>query len=391
MNRGWKCALGAGGMAAVLLTAVSAAAAPAKLTIRTDVRLGYDINPFLAAGKDLASGYAEVVVSPQLSKKTAAGEVALSGYFDDTRFFQKYGNSAQYGGELRADRRISPKLRVFGALRYDSEVIGQGGSTDELAGGPDNTDVNLIGLRRRSNTFAANGGWEYRLTPKDTISADGGITDTRYARRGGVDSRNIGGRVGWKHAISPRTKVGLSGSVYYIDYDTPGLKTLIMEPDVTFSTELKHNWTFNAAIGISFSKLYLPLPLLDGNSKGLSGSIDLCHKGARDTFCLNAARSISGSGAGGTTVRTQVGVNYRRRLTEQLSWAGSANYTRSRSQSNLLGTREYVSARGGFDWLANRWLTLGVDGRYRDVFGGRQIRADYGGEASATIFFPKRP
>jgi tRNA (cytidine/uridine-2'-O-)-methyltransferase len=39
-------------------------------------------------------------------------------------------------------------------------------------------------------------------------------------------------------------------------------------------------------------------------------------------------------------------------------------------------------------WPRGAWLVFGAEGRYRDVFGGRQIRGDYGGELNATIYFP---
>lgn len=381
------------GGAFALAAAAPVLAAPFQLSVDTDVRLGYDLNPFLSPGSDLATGYVAASIAPRLSKQTERGEVSLSGHYDRTEYFKHYGHSDQYGAELSVQQRLNPKLSVFGALRYDSDVIGQG-SNDDVTGPPiDDTDVNLIGLRRRAETYQASGGWEYKISSTDTISADGGYTDTRYGSGpAGADSRNIGGRVGWKHAISERTRIGVSGSAYHIDYDTPGLSTLILEPAVTFSTVLSPTWNFDASIGMSFSKLWLPLPIADQRAKGLSGNVKLCHMGAKDDFCLYAARSVTGSGAGGTVERSQIGVNYHRRLTEALSWSGSASYARSKSQTGVLGTREYVNARGGFDWKVARWLTLGTEGRYRDVFGsGRQIRADIGGEINATISFPGQP
>lgn len=394
MNRGWAMGLGAGG-ALAMLAAAPVLAEPVELSVDADLRLGYDLNPFLQGGSDLATGYVQASIAPRLSRKTEKGDISLTGHYDRTEYLKHYGSSDQYGAELDINQKLSPKLSVFGGLRYDSSVIGQG-SNDDVTGPPiDDTDVNLIGLRRRSETYQARGGWEYKLSAKDVISADAGYTDTRYGSGpAGADSRNIGGRIGWRHAISERTRIGLSGSAYYIDYDTPGLKTMIMEPAVTFSTELSPTWHFDAQLGMSFSKLYLPL-VPDQRAKGLSGNLNLCHKGVKDDFCLYAGRSVTGSGAGGTVERSQIGVNYQRRLTETLNWSGTASYARSASQTGAIGTREYISARGGLDWRVSRWLILGVEGRYRDVFGtrdvlgnNRQIRADIGGEVNATISLP---
>lgn len=391
MMRSGGIGTGVGGVLAMVVTGAPAAAAPVKLSVDTEVRLGYDMNPFLSGGSDLASGFATIVVAPTLSKKTENGEISLSGYGEHTKYEKSYGHSNQYGAELEVKHRVSAKLNLYGGLRYDNEVIGQGSSGDDVTGPPiDDTDVNLIGLRRRSETYQASGGWEYQLSPKDTISANGGYTETRYdSGPPGADSRNIGGRLGWQHAISARTKVGISGSAYRIDYDTPGLITWIMEPAVTFSTQLSATWNFNAQLGMSFSKLYLPAPLADQRAKGLSGNVNLCHKGVKDDFCFYAARSVTGSGAGGTVERSQAGFSYNRRLTETLRWSGTASFMRSKSQSGTLDTREYVNARGGLIWRAKPWLSLGAEARYRDVFGGgRQIRADYGGDISATVTLP---
>ena len=389
MNAGSRLSAGSCAAAFVALAmGAPACAGPAKLSVDTTVRLGYDINPFLSPGSDLASGYVEATVAPKLTKRTEKGVVKLSGHYERTEYLRRYGNSNQYGGELAVQQRVTPKLSIYGALRYDSEVIGQ--SDDVVTGAPiDDTDVNLIGLRRRADTYSVSGGWEYQVGPKDTLSANGGATATRYGSGpAGGDSDNIGGSVAWQHAISSRSKIGLSGSVYRIDYDTPGLSTMVMQPSVTFSTELSPTWHFDASLGMSFSDLTLP-KARDESSKGLSGTVNLCHKGVKDNFCLYADRSVSGSGAGSTVERTQLGISYNRRLTEKLGFSANGSYARSKSQAGTIPTREYVSIRSGFDWQMTPRLKLGSEGRYRDVFGGRQIRADYGGDLYAILTLPR--
>jgi len=371
-----------------LLGATPSAAAPIEASVDLSTRLGYDLNPFLSTGNDLASPYVESSIAPKLTKRTEKGEISVEGHFTRTAYLETYGKSDQYGAEANLQQRVTPKLAVFAALRYDSEVIGQG--DDEVTGSPiDETDVNLIGLRQRADTYAASGGWQYHLTPKDMISADGGYTATRYRNGLGSDSNNIGGRVGWQHAVNERTKIGISGSVYRIDYpDQAGLSTLIMEPRVTFSTKLSATWTFDASAGVSFSDLSVPAPLSDRTSKGFSGNASLCHKGTRDDFCFFGGRSVSASGLGGTVQRTQLGANYSRKLSERLGFAAGASYTRSEAQAAMFGTREYVSAHAGFEWRASRQIIFGTEGRYRDVFGGPSIRTDLGGEIYMTVALP---
>ena len=371
-----------------LAPTLPAIAAPVKLSVETDYRLGYDINPFLTAGDNLASAYVQTSIAPKLSKRTEKGEMALSGHFDRTAYLDKYGKSDQYGGQFELQQRVTPKLNMFAALRYDSDVIGQG--DDDVTGIPiDDIDVNLIGTRRRSDTYAASGGFQYQATPRDTISVDGGYTATRYGNGpGGGDSDTMGGRVAWQRAINARTKVGISGSVYRIDYDTPGISTLIMEPRVTFSTELSATWHVDASLGVSFSDLSLPPPMADRRTKGLSGSVNLCHKGTRDDFCFFAARSVSASGVGGSVESTQLGMNYNRKITERLDVVAGGSYARSETQSGLFPTREYVSAHGGLNWHVTRQITVGTEGRYRDVFGGGPIKGDLGGEIFAIVALP---
>lgn len=363
-----------------------AIAEPARLSVESTVRLGYDLNPFLSTGNDLASPYVQASIEPRLSRRTEKGELSASGYYDRTEYLERYGHSNEYGAELSASQRVSQKFNIFGALKYDSEVIGQ---ADELVTGVpiDDTDINLIGLRRRADTYRASGGFQYQVGPKDSISVDGGFTATRYDGLG-ADSDNYGGRIGWQHAVSERSKVGLSTSVYKIEYDTPGLSTMIIQPNVTFSSKLSPTWTLDASLGVSFSDLSQPLPFADSKSKGVSGSLELCHNGLKDYFCLYANRSVSASGAGGTQERTQVGLNYNRKLTDRVGFTWNGSYARSESQIGALRTRQFVSGRAGLDWKVARNIKLGAAGRYRDVFGGTPVKADLGGELYATIELP---
>lgn len=379
-------------LGAILMTGAAAPVlAKATLSVETDYRLGYDANPFLSAGSDVSATYIETSVAPRLTIQSAKGQTTASGHFDRTGYLRNYGKNDAYGAELETQQRVTTKLTVFGALRYDSEVIGQG--RDDVTGDPiDAPDVNLIGLRRRSNTYAASGGWQYQATPKDVISADGGYTATRFANGpGGADSDNYGGRIGWKHAINAKTKVGISGSVYRIEYDTAGLSTLIMQPQVTFSTVLSPTWTVDASLGMSFSRLNLPGIAPSVSTQGLAGSLQLCHTGRRTNLCLVADRSVSASGAGSTVERTQIGVNYRHALNERTTFLWNGSYSRSEGQAGLLGTRQFVSGRGGLEYQLQRGLKIGAEGYYRDIYGqGFPVKADIGGDIYATIQLVKR-
>ena len=382
--------------AAILLAGLGAPAlaAPVKLSVETNYRLGYDMNPFLLGGDNVSSGYIETSIAPKLTKKTEKGEVSVGGHYGRTAYLRRYGRSDYYGGDASVQQRVTPKLAVFGALRYSSDVVGENDNVVTGSGAPiDNTDVNLIGSGLRSNLYSASGGFQYQATPRDTISVDGGYTKTTYSDGpGGVDSDSKGGRVALQHAVNSRTKIGVSGSVYKIGYDQPGLSTLIMEPRVTFSTQLSATWEFDASLGVSFSDLSLPATIgPDQRSKGVSGSVNLCHKGSRDDFCFYGDRNVSASGFGGSVERTQFGFSYDRRLSERLGFAAGGSYSRSKTQANVLGfgAREYVSAHAGFDYKLSRVITIGTEGRYRDAFGqGFPIKSDLGGEIYATVALP---
>lgn len=388
------------------------ASAKVQLTVETEYRLGYDANPFLSAGSDTSATYMETSIQPTVSVVTAKGTTALTGHFDRTAFFEKYGRSDEYGGELSTQQRVTNSLTVFGRLGYDSQVIGQG--DDEVTGstpgsGTDSTDVNLIGQRQRVDTYSASGGFQYQVSSKDTLSVNGGYTASRYQDRGVVvvpgvpvpgvplapnaDSNTYGGQAGWQHALNAKSKIGVRGSVYKIDYDTPGLSTLVMQPQVTFTSKLSPTWTVDAAAGMSFSKLNRGGT--SEHAQGFAGSLQLCKVGARDDFCIVADRSVSASGAGQTVERSQVGVNYRRLLNERLAVRWNGVYSRSEKQKDTLQgallipglpTRQYVSGRAGVEYEAWRGIKFGVEGHYRDFFGGTfPVKADYGGNAFASI------
>jgi hypothetical protein len=380
------------GVALVLTNAAQPVVAKIVPSIDTTVRLGYDTNPFLSQGNDLATGSAKVDVKPALSYVTPTGQAVLTGNYERSEYQRHYGHTDQYGGTLDLRKRLNPKFDAFVALRYDSSVIGQ--SDDVVAQSPsapptDQTDVNLIGQRQRSNVYSAQAGFNYVVGPKDTVSVDGGVTLTRFPGRGaGSASDNYGGRVAYTHAISSGTKIGVSGSVYKIVYDIAGFNTLVAQPTVTFSTQLSATWSFDASAGVSISDISLP-GSPGSRSTGLAGSVNLCHTGRTNHFCFYGSRTVSGSGLGGSSQRNQAAVQFTQNLSPTLSADANASFTQSKSQSQAISNRDYVSVQAGLTKKVTRRFKVGVDGRYRDVFGsGANVKADVGGEIEATLILP---
>ena len=387
---------------AVVLAGIAAPAMAAnvKAKVETSVRLGYSTNPFLSAGNNLSSGSVTGSIDPSLTWVTEKGSVVLSGTYDRTEYLRNYAGVSGYGGGLDVKQKLSPTLDVFGALRYDSRIIGQNDLS--LAGAPgtlpiDNTDVNLIGTRQRSNTLQASAGYNWQVSPRDTITGNAAATLTRYPNRApGSDSDNYGGTIGYQRAISEKTKVGVSGTVYHISYDTPGLDTLVMQPNVTFSTQFSEAWSFDASLGISFTDLKQPGPGNDQRNTGWAGTADLCHRGRLNNFCFSASRQVSASGFGGTVTRDQLAFNMHQQLTERLGFNGSGSFAQSDSQFAAIGRRRFVTAQGGLDYKLFPNVVVGADAHYRDVFGNRtilgtnqNIKADIGGEVSATLILPR--
>lgn len=380
----------------VALVLVNMAAQPAfakiKPSIETTVRLGYDSNPFLAQGNDLATGSGKIEVKPALTYVTSTGQAVLTGNYQRSEYLHRYGSTDQYGATLDTRKRFNPKLNAFLALRYDSSVIGQ--SDDLVSQSPsappiDQTDVNLIGQRQRSKLYSAQGGFNYVFGPKDNISVDGGVTLTRFPGRGrGSASDNYGGRVAYTHAISAKSKIGISGSVYKIIYDIDGFNTLVAQPTVTFSTQLSATWSFDASAGVSISDISTP-GFPDRRSTGVAGSVNLCHTGRTNRVCFYGSRTVSSSGVGGSNQRNQLAAHFEQDLSATLSADAGISFVQSKSQSRLVGSRDYLSMQGGLNKRLTRRFKVGVDGRYRDVFGsGPGVKADVGGEVNATLALP---
>jgi hypothetical protein len=367
-------------------------AAKIKASIETTVRLGYDINPFLQQGSDLGSGVVRAEVQPMLSYRTETTQAQLTGNYERSEYQRLYSHADEYGATLDVRKRVSPALNVFATLRYDSSIIGQGDSlANNAVGTPpvDNTDVNLIGQRQRSNLYSAQAGGSYKLSPRDEFSLDGGATLTRFpGRPAGSASNDYNGRLAYTHAISPRTKIGFSETVTKIVYDVAGLNTFVVEPSVTFSTKLSSTWTFDATAGVSISTVAQPGVSGRHKSTSWAGSADLCHVGSRNDFCFYASRTVSSSGIGSSTVRSQAAFQFNQRITERLSGHANASFAQTTSQIAALGKREYLSAGVGLSQKLTRRLSIGIDGRYRDVFDGPAVKADLGGEVSATLALP---
>ncbi|RVT94924.1 hypothetical protein [Sphingomonas crocodyli] len=392
--------------AAAIVVALAGLATPAmaanvKAAVETSVRLGYSSNPFLSAGNDLASGSVTGSIDPSLTWVTEKGSVVLRGNYDRTEYFRNYDGVSGYGGGLDVKQKLSPTLDVFGGLRYDSRIIGQG--NDDIAGAPgslpiDDTDVNLIGTRQRSNTLQASGGYSWQVSPRDTITGNASAAFTRFPGRvAGSDSDNLGGTVGYQRAISEKTKIGVSGTVYHISYDTPGLDTLVMQPNVTFSTSFSETWSFDASLGVSFTDLKIPGAGNDQRNTGWAGTADLCHRGRVNNFCFSASRQVSASGFGGTVTRDQLAFNMHQQLTERLGFNGGGSFSQSESQAFAIGKRRFASVQGGLDYKLFPNVVVGADAHYRDVFGNRggvtnsrfDTKADVGGEISATLILPR--
>ena len=54
----------------------------------------------------------------------------------------------------------------------------------------------------------------------------------------------------------------------------------------------------------------------------------------------------------------------------------------------LFRSRQYASGRAGLDWKISPVITLGAEGRYRDIYGGPPVKADIGGDVYATVKLP---
>lgn len=327
--------------AALAAATVAAGGAPASAQLATrlngdvSVREGFATNPLLGFEGDSGSGYVEFSAAPSFVITEPVATTSLFANYRRTQYYQRYGSTDGYGFSASHSRQLGSRTNAAVSVQYDSSVTGDR-QTDLSApgtvpGGPDagnppgtpdtpglptvidTTDPTLIGTRTRSRSLVLSSNINTSLNPFDSFALAASVTRSFYGSRLGADSRTYATTASYNRTLDQGSTAGARLTVSRSNYLVAGVPdSTILQPQFTYSRQLSQTIHIDAAIGGLF------IQSSDGrqDTKSISGNINACRTGERDSLCLSGSRDASASGAGGVRTRLEGALHYSYRLAQ---------------------------------------------------------------------------
>ena len=349
----------------VPLAMASAAHAKTDLVVTGSVRGQAASNPYLTSGIDRSVVSAVVSLSPTLTFSDAESEIQLSGTVQHTEFARLYPSSQAASAGLNGKWRLSPRWSVNTSARFNTSIVGENGifNFDRIQL-PTIGDISLIGARTRQRSLEFQTGATYQPSARDTFNFGLFASDFRVlGSLSGLSNASYGGNASYSRQISARSSVGLSGNAVRFECRSlPSCQVDSYQPELTFSTQLSSFWTLNASAGATISRLRLPSE--SGTSISPAGSVSLCRRDPRLSFCLGANRSIAPSSSNGARPSTSITSSLKYQLTQKESIGFNVAYAESGASALRRDTYSFFSARVSGERQIARRVSMYVDGGY---------------------------
>lgn len=419
------------GVAAVAAALLPATASPAQTTERfslsANAALGVASNPFLADGEDNQSSYVEFGIAPSLAITEERGNVTLQASLRATQYLRELGGSYSLSSRLAAERRLTESLSISAGATADSSVVGErrdslggfplglplpGGAAGDLLDTsatpfePLNSfdpiepldaldpDLGLLGERSRRNSLSADVAFAYRPHPEDQLRLRlGASRSSSPGRSAAVALRSVSANFSYSRILGVTSNVGISASVQQTRFAGGRGRSIVYQPQVTYSGQVSPIWNFSVGLGASFIR-----PDETGRepsgSTALSGDLRACRRGARLRLCLSGSRGAQESGRGSIGLSTQASVQLSYPLSERETVGLSGALARIEQSIDVLGIldenvrQQSLEADYQLRWR-DRW-EIGVTASYRDVYRiGRPIEPDFAATVSLRVGFER--
>ena len=382
------------GAALAVLPSALAEAQTTRFIVDGQAGVGYSTNPFVIDDNDTGSAFTELSITPQLVRLDEKGEAALSAYYRRTDYFTRYDSADSYGVEARARRQLSQTFNAHAVVSYDSSIIGQ--SSYGLVGVLDPSlppdlgtpDIALLGLRQRQKSLVAAVGADLRISTRDTVNGELRASRISYADSGILTSSTTkSATLGWSHAVSARTSVGLQGSGSWTSFERQRTSGAFYQPQVTLTHQFSSSVTVTAALGALFITSRTPLGTT--HSTGVSGNVFACKAGQRSNTCFRAYSDAQPTGFGDISKRQGAGLDYSYQVRENDVVRASVDYSRVQETSNLLQARNasFITGGASYEHGFSRRLFGGVTGGYRRATGGGR---DWPSDLNVKVFVRAR-
>jgi hypothetical protein len=340
--------------------------------------VGYGTNPFLRIDGE-GSGYGRVSAYASHSRTSERSLLGLSAYVENSTYFTDYDSKQIFDLGARAEHQTSETVRIFGNVGFSGDIAGQlsnrfvtvpvaPADPDQPTLPPDIiVDPDLASFTRRQYRLRGQVGASIRAGERGTVSVSGGAHRILYTDDFLDDYTTLSGNVAYDHTLSERSSVGGSVYAWRANYDGGNDHTTVINPQLTYRTQLSENINASAGIGVSFARRER-----DGSDKSsvnlsLNGSI--CRSGESEQLCGRVSRYANSSGAGSLVTTTSAGISWFKRLDEKQTVQLAASVIRYAGEEDVEFDSDTMHYRisGDYSRKIGRRLSFGVNASVRSL------------------------
>ena len=305
---------------------------------------GYDTNPFSGVDNNREVASFRLEVAPSLTYSDGVSEISVGSRIEHVEYLGKFKSAQNLSTSIAAQHRINERTTItanFGlsSTKSQSDFIGlpnfpgQSSNPDQSLnpGLPDVLvdDISLLGREIRRTSVTAEGSIVYRPSPFDEVEFSSDLNFQRYPENSGLDDYDYGSqRLSYSRALDENISVGglLEYSVGDFKYIRFGDAT-IFSPQFMIKARLNSQFEFNSSLGASFTSVDTALGKT--NVTAVAGTGSLCHRGAKDNFCVNGQRQTLPTAIGGVRTVTSLGTSYSLKLSSRDSFQSGTSYSRA--------------------------------------------------------------
>lgn len=225
--------------------------------------------------------------------------------------------------------------------------------------------------------------YRYQLTEKDSVYGSYTYSERTYSDS--VVSQNAFGTNlndnkthsitgGWQHSITERLTGGLA--LTYANYESSGNQQSEYDTynfAVTSSYLLSEKWSLSGQVGYrTLENEITPVvgPTVTDESSGSLFSFSSIYQGEINDVTFTLGRSLNPSGEGVVNEQDRISLNWRRSLSEKLSFNLNTSYQETQTADSINSTdREYMQFSPSVAWRLQEDLTLRFGYEYREQKG----------------------
>ena len=288
--------------------------------------------------------------------------------------------SSSFGFRANFDQQT-----VRTAERADADL-----SVDDPEDIPDD-DSGRVGVRGTRSKWRIVPSWSYQISELSLFSANIDYFDVRYEDVFAgllTDYTDARLNLNYRREFSSRNALLVTGTVRSFE------SANVVANEVTgygllvgFDRQMSEKARLRALIGVENTS-----PSIGDDISQVVGNITYTRRLETITMLAQYRRSISASGAGRTSSRDQLNVNFTRRLSEKISAGLGIRAYHSVGLGDVVSVddRDYVQLRTNFGWHFSSSFLIEADYRYtildRQTLGGERANSNH-----VTLWFVYQP